>query len=164
MSDHQINTEEKITPIPTTKPLGNDLLVLQMFDCVQKMFNNRSLDIKSLIELVGLAIQMVENAQINHVFLLGSEKKALVIQFINYALQKLPIIDEDTKQYLEHIFVPTILSDLIDSLCNLNVQSLRLRVADCGLCGLCGLCDKKTEAKHLFPKDVKKKLKVRISM
>jgi hypothetical protein len=98
----------------------NEFLLERLYKLLTDRINNKPLTNANIIEFVGLSVQLVEKAKRGTEPLTNEEKKSIVTNLIIKLIRSTQM-DDELKSYFEHIFIPLMLSGVIDSLCSLKV-------------------------------------------
>jgi hypothetical protein len=114
---------------------SDQVLADKAYDEVIKAANGLKVTQNNIIQLVGIVIQIIESISTKQK-IANSLKKNIAIFVIQKFVGCANGIEEMTKTYLEQIFIPTMLSGVIDSLCNLDVHEI-VRTVSCCLGLLC---------------------------
>lgn len=109
---------------------GNSLAE-QAFASLLKLANNQPLTHTNIIQLTGATIQLVQGLKRGKEVLTNAEKKSMVFYLINRLVKEIPM-DEELRTYFTSVFIPLMLSGVIDSLCDLDVNTLNSK--SCCLC------------------------------
>lgn len=119
--------------------MENDIYKLA-FDRVKAMAYGKDITPAKITILVLLCIQIVENIatkDFKKVNISGALKKEIVIKLITEWVNNISNFNDDDKLYINNIFIPTILSGMIDSLCDLDLQKTVKNCMD-KIFNLCG--------------------------
>jgi hypothetical protein len=126
----QLNVEvdsSALAPVVLTNP--NEVLVQQIYDTVKKYLNGQSLTQSNAVAIVGIAMRTVQTIKKG---LTTADKKSIVMYTIQRLVGELDV-DSEVKSYFTDIFIPLLLSDVIESLCELNVHVVMKTCLPC--CG-----------------------------
>lgn len=126
----QLNVEvdsSALAPVVLTNP--NEALVQQIYDTVKKYLNGQSLTQSNAVVIVGIAMRTVQTIKKG---LTTADKKSIVMYTIQRLVGELDV-DSEVKSYFTDIFIPLLLSDVIESLCELNVHAVMKTCLPC--CG-----------------------------
>lgn len=136
ISGHSVSRDINlnVSTVNTQAPILSEPVAKQAYDLVMKMVSNKTITQINIVEIVGIAIQVVQTQKKGSTPLTNDEKKTLVMSIISKLVEELPGIDPDVKIYLTQIFIPVMLSGLIDSLCNLNINDIKDGIKSCFPC------------------------------
>lgn len=126
-------------------------LFTQAFEKLKELVGDKKFSMGTIVELVGLAVQIVENlVDADGNKFPGVSKKTLVIHIISKFVNE--VVDywtDDEKSGILNVFIPIILEGLIDGLVSLGVDQLGPHLDTiknwCAKCscggGCCDACD-----------------------
>ena len=124
-----VDPTEVTTSVSVHNP--NQVLAGKVFANLKKIIEGKPLTRTNIAELVGATIRMAESLKRGKDPLTGEEKKSIVMYAINQLVHETPM-DEELRAYFTEIFIPLMLSGLIDSLCSLQVADIKSWFSCCG--------------------------------
>ena len=108
----------------------NQALVDRLFTLLAERVNKVPLTHTNIVELVGITIQLVQKLKRGKEFLTNEEKKSIAMHLIRRVVKETPM-DDELRVYLDSVFIPLMLSGVIDSLCSLDVHEVRRSMFPC---------------------------------
>jgi hypothetical protein len=122
-----IQLNVNLEPVASDLHNPNQVLADQVFDVLKL---RTPLTHANIIEIVGVAIQMTERLRRGKEMLTNNEKKSIVTYLIRRLVNEAPM-DDDLRSYFTNVFIPVMLSGVIDSLCSLDVHELQTSLLAC---------------------------------
>lgn len=116
-----------IEPVASELHTQNQVLANQVFESLKQ---RAPLSNANVIELVGLAIQLTARLRRGNEVLSNAEKKSVVTYLIRRLVNESPL-EDDLRSYFTNVFIPVMLSGVIDSLCSLDVHELKASLLSC---------------------------------
>lgn len=108
----------------------NQILAEKLFSLLSDRVKKVPLTNANIIELIGITIQFVEKLKRGKQFLSNDEKKSIVLHLIRRIVKESPM-DEELRVYFDSVFIPLMLSGIIDSLCSLDVNAVKRSLFSC---------------------------------
>jgi hypothetical protein len=108
----------------------NEILVEKLFTILADRVKKVPLTTTNIVELIGITIQLVEKLKRGKEFLPNNEKKSIVLNLIRRIVKETPM-DEELRVYFDSVFIPLMLSRIIDSLCSLDINQVKRSLFSC---------------------------------
>lgn len=106
-------------------PNPNTIIYKLAYARLKKIASGQKITATSITILVASAMQIVQDTKRNGIDpLTGEEKKAIVTKMIHQWVDESEGLTLEDKQYLNYVFIPTMLGGIIDSFCSLNINGI----------------------------------------
>lgn len=139
--------KNEITAIPNP----NQMLFEQIYKKFKETIGQRTITSSNIIVIVGMSMILVQNLKRDRYDLTKEEKKNFVMAMIKRLVLEAPL-EEDSKFYINELFIPQLLGPHIDQLCDLNVQ--KSSQAFFNKCMPCCIFDKPNVQDNVVEKNV----------
>jgi len=111
-------------------PNPNIVLLRSAYEKLMDVVSDREYTPENILVLITKAVQIVQKMKRGKEFLTGPEKKAIVMSLIKKWVKYTPYLSDSQRQYIQEVFIPTMLSGIVDSLCEINIHKM---VEKCGV-------------------------------
>lgn len=111
-------------------PNPNIALLRSAYEKLMDVVSDHEYTPDNILVLITKAVQIVQKLKRGKEFLTGPEKKAIVMGLIKKWVKYTPYLSDSQRQYIQEVFIPTMLSGIVDSLCEINVHKM---IEKCGV-------------------------------